>query len=244
FTYGNYEHYYGYRDSGSRLDPRLAVLDAMLFQGKRVLDIGCNAGLLTVSIAMLFGPAVVEGVDIDPTLVRKARAHLAYRSGEQAVGDQEVGDAGEIDYDYFPASCAAMFGTLPIPADATDYILDAKSSPPFPSNIRFRCGNWLYEPPPRSNDARYHTILALSITKWIHLNWGDAGLCSFFSRCYDALLPGGHLVLEPQPFDSYGKRSNLTPDMHKHYANIKLRPEMFAAHLLSSRVGFRSMSQV
>ena len=56
----------------------------------------------------------------------------------------------------------------------------------------------------------YDTILALSLTKWIHLNWGDAGIKRFFRRIYNHLRPGGRLVLEPQPFGSYAKKKKLT----------------------------------
>ena len=51
FIYGNYDAYYGYR-SGPRgapeqRDPRLALLQRAWFEGRRVLDIGCNSGVIT-----------------------------------------------------------------------------------------------------------------------------------------------------------------------------------------------------
>lgn len=53
----------------------------------------------------------------------------------------------------------------------------------------------------------YNVVLALSITKWIHLNWGDAGLQRFFKRVYLHLQPGGRFILEPQALETYRKRA-------------------------------------
>ena len=62
--------------------------------------------------------------------------------------------------------------------------------------------------------AEYDTIIAFSVTKWIHLNFGDQGLQRFFKRIFRALRPGGRLLLEPQPWSSYRVKRRMTVNEH------------------------------
>lgn len=87
------------------------------------------------------------------------------------------------------------------------------------------------------------TVLCLSTTKWIHLNFGDEGLRRLFARVHECLRPGGSFVLEPQPWSSYRKRATLTPAIAREYRQIALRPHQFVECLLGE-FGFRSVEQV
>ena len=70
--------YYGYRVTQNfDEDPRLQHLDPAWFTGKSLLDIGCNDGLLTMSLACKFGCQSVMGVDIDSQLIAKACRSLS-----------------------------------------------------------------------------------------------------------------------------------------------------------------------
>jgi 7SK snRNA methylphosphate capping enzyme len=83
---------------------------------------------------------------------------------------------------------------------------------------------------------RYDAVLCMSVTKWVHLNGGDAGLMCMFRRIHALLRDGGVLVLEPQPWKKYRRRAK-TPEAKRHYAEAQLRPDDFPRVLLQD-VGF------
>ena len=76
FKHGNYSRYYGYRTPEMEPDLRLQYFRLEWFEGKDVLDIGCNAGHVTLAVAKLFHPQKIVGMDIDPNLIRAARQNI------------------------------------------------------------------------------------------------------------------------------------------------------------------------
>lgn len=78
FRYGNYNRYYGTRIKGFERDPRLDLLPSEWFRYRSILDIGCNVGFLTLSIAKEFGPTRVLGIDIDANLIGIARKNIRH----------------------------------------------------------------------------------------------------------------------------------------------------------------------
>ncbi|XP_034131289.1 probable RNA methyltransferase CG1239 isoform X2 [Drosophila guanche] len=113
----------------------------------------------------------------------------------------------------------------------------------FPYNVKFVHGNYVLDDDVllEIECPQFDVILCLSVTKWIHLNFCDAGLKQAFRRMFLQLRPGGKLILEPQSFDGYKRRKKLSESIRENYNSIVFRPEQFPEYLLSPEVGFASM---
>uniref|UniRef100_A0A1A9X1S8 RNA methyltransferase n=1 Tax=Glossina brevipalpis TaxID=37001 RepID=A0A1A9X1S8_9MUSC len=209
FIYGNYSKYYGYRNMGKVFhDVRLDVFDAYcnLFAEKRVLDIGCNAGILTIEVAKRFKVKSIIGLDIDRHLIDQAF---------KVLNKQKK--------------------LLPLDNEC-------KKLEIFPFNINFVHGNYVLKDDVllEIEKPQFQMILCLSLTKWIHLNFGDKGLKQAFKRMYLQLEPQGVLILEAQSFNKYAKRKKITDTIYRNYQAIQFFPQDFHAYLLSTEVGFKS----
>eukprot|EP01132_Coremiostelium_polycephalum_P004992 gene4992-6216_t len=108
----------------------------------------------------------------------------------------------------------------------------------YQNNITFFCQNFLYDTKFDVNNS-YEVILGLSISKWIHLNWGDEGIKKFFFKVHRLLKDDGIFIFEPQHFKGYSKRKFLTPAIKDNFLNIKLTPEQFPQFLID-QVKFKS----
>lgn len=67
-----------------------------------------------------------------------------------------------------------------------------QQSKKFPDNVTFVHGNFVLECDELLENVvpEYDTILLLSTTKWIHLNFGDEGIKRVFKRIHAQLRPG------------------------------------------------------
>lgn len=235
FQFGNYNRYYGYRNPCHEIDTRLKYFQQRreLFYDKDILDIGCNIGHVTLTLARDFGPKSVVGLDIDRSLIDIARVNVRHYVNYSDSPPNE-GESAR----FFPISMPILYGPVDIPG------ITKSESPSgykkFPHNVSFVQGNYVLESDVllQIEQPQFDVILALSITKWIHLNWGDAGLKRAFKRMFLQLRPGGKLILEAQAWDSYKKKKKLTETIFKNYNSIEFFPDKFTQYLLSAEVGF------
>lgn len=69
---------------------------------------------------MLFEPKIIEGVDIDPHLIKKAQNYLIFRNSLVKSQDikeneeQNIKNENELLFDYYPISCPLTIGSIPI----------------------------------------------------------------------------------------------------------------------------------
>lgn len=231
--FGNYKNYYGYRISNDMdEDPRLKVLKKEWFQGKDCLDIGCNSGVMTIHIAKKFGCRSILGVDIDSSLIEVARWRLRNfirtQNSAKPPGEKKTSSGGADGSEEQSLSLSNASSS----AAETKELFQV---------VSFQKENFVHSR--NLDENRYDTILCLSVTKWVHLNWGDDGLITLFSKIWRLLNPGGIFVMEPQPWKSYEKNRRVSETTAMNYRNIVLRPEHFQ-NILLDKIGFRTVEDL
>lgn len=115
FKFGNYQNYYFKRlGSGETLtDFRLELFEGHpeYFKGKRVLDIGCNSGFVTINFAKKLHPASILGIDIDGSLVDKAKQDLEKQKTDKNAPQQDLDALNHVTFRkvslYFIVKCKA-----------------------------------------------------------------------------------------------------------------------------------------
>lgn len=100
-----------------------------LFYGKDVLDIGCNIGHVTLSVARDFGAKSIVGMDIDRKLINIARKNIQYYINDDSqmalhtapnypFNDYTSNNRNNSNCDItqsFPASMPMLYGPINIP---------------------------------------------------------------------------------------------------------------------------------
>ncbi|XP_024520517.1 probable RNA methyltransferase At5g51130 [Selaginella moellendorffii] len=160
------------------------------------------------------------------------------QGGEQKnSGKTPSTDSEEAAVEQKAAKCGVVAGGKHTAKEAGDDVLSGLE---LSERVTFKTQNYLdvYCKP-----GTYDTILCLSISKWIHLNWGDEGLLKFFAKVFKELRPGGRLVLEPQPWESYSKKRRVSEVTRKNFQRIKLRPDNFPS-ILTEKIGFKFYEEI
>lgn len=100
YQYGQHSCYYGYHGFygdgwegrvGPEEDPRLRLLEADWFRDKKVLDVGCGAGHVTLAIARHFNPSHILGVELDERLVHAAKQNIRHFMSHDLVVTERNG---------------------------------------------------------------------------------------------------------------------------------------------------------
>lgn len=231
--FGNYRNYYTYRiDQGLEEDPRIKIMKKEWFEGKDCLDIGCNSGLITITIAKKFGCRKILGVDIDSARIEDAHWNLRkiVKMSERKKQNSTVDKSKDDETNGVTNSIDKK--TSDISENSFSHLFDI---------VSFKKDNfvqsWI------NPGEKYDTILCLSVTKWVHLNWGDEGLITLFSKVWRLLQPGGVFIVEPQPWKSYVSNRQVSEVAATNYKNLEIFPERFQEILLD-KIGFREIENL
>jgi 7SK snRNA methylphosphate capping enzyme len=243
--FGNKKDYYKKRGTRmSVIDPRLIVLDRMIFTGKDILDIGCHCGLISLQLGKHFGAKSVKGIDIDYRLINTATtfwlreeekslktslgkegssfldtSEVEEQSSDEATpNDSKQGAQNTIKVENHTPNKTAAILTKP---DSSESAAAA-----YPHNVSFQVSNIL-QLNMSAECKKYDTVLLLSLTKWVQMNFGDEGIYKLFATCKQLLRVGGRIVLESQKYKTYAKLVQECARFQKVYPTIKVRPEQY-----------------
>jgi len=170
YQYGNYESYYGYRNPQEIwTDARLPLLKRKWFRKKRCLDIGCNAGILTIQVAKQFKCQHILGIDIDAKLIAKAEKHKKLRGLEPTFesNQRNFKTAGQ------GRSTSASSQSRSLPASDTFRSLSLSSS--LPTTQRSSQSSKLVPLPSVSSESKSQDMDTFA-SQSVRATWGESEL--------------------------------------------------------------------
>ncbi|VAI74575.1 unnamed protein product [Triticum turgidum subsp. durum] len=186
----------------------------------------------------------ILGVDIDKGLIETANWNLRRisRTGKVAPESAKVHNSS----DSTTQSCREE-----VVSEMPNGDIPKHEQPDLFEIVSFRSENFVQST--HRYTEQYDTIMCLSVTKWIHLNWGDDGIITLFVKIWSLLRPvsislllslnwisvGGIFIMEPQPWTSYRKNRLVSEVAKENFNDICIYPEKFREILLD-KVGFRS----
>lgn len=242
--FGNRADYYHKRGTSLEvLDSRVFALDSLYFRGKKVLDLGCHCGIVTLQIAKTFRPRYIKGIDIDFRLINKAVTHWAAEEKIAALQKQHAEEqlllkeklAG---FKAFPKAILEIDKGLRelVFHEPDSRKMDEEFEVEYPHNVSFEITNALDLDEAREK-KQYDCVVCFSLTKWVHLNYGDEGIKKLFSKIKSVLAPQGYLFLEVQKYKTYSKKAKEFARFRQVLPTIRLLPDMFEEYLCK-KLGF------
>lgn len=126
-------------------------------------------------------------------------------AGEEAAALDCLDAGGSLQGVRMPLSMPMDHGPIPAGGSSASRAGDSMSPPAAaPPPCLFRVGDVLSLAHCRSYaSSSVDAVFALNVTKWLHLQGGDAGVLQFFHFVFRVLRPGGVLVIQPQRRGSY-----------------------------------------
>ncbi|BGP53254.1 hypothetical protein JCM8202_002579 [Rhodotorula sphaerocarpa] len=198
WPYGNYRSYYSFR-SAAGAGTGAGETSATVAGGEDALD-----GRLALLDRSLFDGKVL--LDIGTNAGKVAIDAVSHLGCTRAVGV-------DIDPLLIQDACAHA-------ADAAEE--GVRSRLTFFADSVMQLGWFDARREPRL--AGVDVVTLFSITKWLHLHHGDAGLLRLFADLHAFLPPGGVLIVEPQEFANYRRAVKRNPDLRETFKAIELWP--------------------
>lgn len=99
------------------------------------MDIGCNIGHITLSVARDFGAKSVLGIDIDKNLIGIARKNTKYYVKSTDTSNDEMPKSDDVpksNCEFFPISMPILYGPIDIPG------FSGGNKRQFPHNVTFK----------------------------------------------------------------------------------------------------------